>query len=129
MSDSGLTSLGEYVTAAVAGSLVVQIAQADNPDYNVIAIDDSAIRHYAKQLANQGIDPYRLCQHILMSLQVLYGCDENSEILRNSISLLLWQILGDPASGAPPEIYKKAARQIHRYFMSLHDEAHLIAPQ
>ena len=111
-------NLLEYLSAAVAGSLVSQIADAESNDaLRRLFDDEDAIRHYANVLAKQGIDPELTAKQILDSLELLYKA--NHKLVEQGLTNLLWDTLGDPESGKPPEIYHRAAHYVMSAFIAM----------
>jgi hypothetical protein len=113
-------NLLSYLSAAVAGTLLMQVSQAgSSEEMEILMTNTHLVREYSLLLAKQNIDPEFLALRILAALQLIYKHESNSQHIRESLSELLWHELGDPDSGAPPEIYKNAATSVLNAFLFL----------
>ena len=127
------TKLEEYLSSAIAGSLVGQIAIHRGTDlkgliHSHMSGGPSQVNALADEIANLGLDPDLLAAHTLGALVALFMQPENAELLTAQFTGLLWSILGDPKNGGgPPPIYRKAGSALHLTLLGILDP-HLIDP-
>jgi hypothetical protein len=118
--------LEEYLSTAVAGSLIGQIARArEIPFKEMFSADGSgspAVRAIATELDELGIDAELLASQALYALVALFSQQENAELITSQYTSLLWSILGDPKNGGnPPEIYRRAGCAMHLTLLGILD--------
>jgi len=119
--------LEEYLSSAIAGSLVGQIARArEIPFKEMFSTDGTAtsptIRAIATELDELGIDAELLASQALYALVALFAQEENAELITSQYTSLLWSILGDPKNGgSPPEIYRRAGCAMHLTLLGILD--------
>jgi hypothetical protein len=118
--------LEEYLSTAVAGSLIGQIARArEIPFKEMFSTDGSgspAVRAIATELDELGIDAEILASQALYALVALFAQEENAELITSQYTSLLWSILGDPQNGGnPPEIYRRAGCAMHLTLLGILD--------
>lgn len=120
------TKVEEFLSSALAGSLVGQIAAARQisfttllgPNFDGESPELSAL---ANELTDIGICPDQLATHALLALVSLFMENSNAELIVTQYTSLLWTILGDPKSGAPPEIYRRAGVAMHLALLGILD--------
>lgn len=112
----------EFVSSAVAGSLIGQIAAHRGLSLEDINYSDK-LTDMAYEIRDFGLNPHLLTEHALSALVVMFMEEANAEHLVSSITDLLWSLLGDPKSGGtkPPELYRKAGLAMHLFFLGLLD--------
>jgi hypothetical protein len=109
-----------YLSQAVAGSLIGAIAARRNQDITEFADPDSPeLRALFEELCDLGIYPQVIANHSLTALAALFCEPDNADRITTSLTDLLWTILGDPKSGAPPEIYRRAGTAMHVTLLGL----------
>lgn len=119
--------LEEYLSSAIAGSLVGQIARArEIPFKEMFSTDGTtsspAVRAIATELDELGIDAEILASQALYALVALFAQEENAELITSQYTALLWSILGDPQNGGnPPEIYRRAGCAMHLTLLGILD--------
>jgi hypothetical protein len=119
--------LEEYLSTAVAGSLIGQIARArEIPFKEMFSTDGTTssptIRAIATELDELGIDAELLASQALYALVALFAQEENAELITSQYTALLWSILGDPQNGGnPPEIYRRAGCAMHLTLLGILD--------
>lgn len=102
--------LKDFLMATVAGSIVVQRARyLGQTNEDLANVDPKNLAQLSRDCSSFGIDFEVTADHLVTSLIHLYSAECNRENFITTISRVLWEILGDPESGSPPEIYKKAA--------------------
>ena len=110
----------EFVAHAVAGALVGQVAaERDITPEDLIANRDGAINTLGHELASLGIDPDYTAKAILFALATLFMENSNANRIVDSLTDLLWTVLGPPEGGPPPEIYRRAGIAMHLAFVGL----------
>jgi len=120
------TKVEEYLTAAVAGSLIGQVAGQRNLSFaSLLGTEGDGesphLRAITAEFTELGIDPALLANHSLLALVALFAEEANAELIVSQYSSLLWTILGDPRSGAPPEIYRRAGVAMHLALLGILD--------
>lgn len=120
------TKVEEYLSAALAGSLIGQIANRRGIHYTELlgpAFDGDTpeLRELSDELTELGLCPDTLANHALCSLVALFVEQGNAELIVTQYTSLLWTILGDPKSGAPPEIYRRAGVAMHLALLGILD--------
>lgn len=103
-----------WMENAITGSLVYQRALRNGltkDEFMALGTDDS--RRYLTTIKQFGVDPAVLTRHALTALTLLFSQPKNEESMITAFMNILWEILGDPSSGTPPKIYKKAASCIY----------------
>ena len=114
----------EYLASALTGSLVAQRARKSGFDITAIEdLSDLQIRSCATEFYSLGIDPEQTAQHTICALVLLFSQPDNREQMLRCLASVLWTILGDPKSGDPPEIYRKAAIGVWYSFLITLDPA------
>lgn len=120
------TKVEEYLTSALAGSLIGQVAGHRNLSFATL-LGTNGESHQLKAIAAEftelGIDPALLANHTLLALVALFAEEANAELIVSQYSSLLWTILGDPKSGSPPEIYRRAGVAMHLALLGILDPA------
>jgi len=120
------TKVEEYLSSALAGSLVGQIAAQRRISFITLLGSDfdgesPELRSLANELTELGICPDQLANHALSALVSLFMANSNAELIVAQYTSLLWTILGDPKSGAPPEIYRRAGVAMHLALLGILD--------
>ncbi|MGA0848092.1 MAG: hypothetical protein ACO3PY_05755 [Pontimonas sp.] len=124
---SDYNHIDEYLSTAVAGSLVGQIARARNISFKEMFAADGVsisptIRAITLELDELGIDPELIASQVLYALVALFAKEENAELITSQYTSLLWSILGDPKNGgSPPEIYRRAGCALHLTLLGILD--------
>lgn len=118
--------LEEYLSTAVAGSLIGQIARArEVPLREMFTPNGSTsptVRAIATELDELGIDAELLASQALYALVALFAQEENADLITSQFTALLWSILGDPQNGgSPPEIYRRAGCAMHLTLLGILD--------
>lgn len=113
---SSPTTVRDYLSYALAGSLIGQMAMARDISVEVVLVPDSlALRSLREELTEFGLDPELLAAQALAAVTSLFIEPDNADRITTELTKLLWTILGDPESGAPPELYRHAG---HAMFLS-----------
>ena len=113
---SGSTTVRAYLAYALAGSLIGQMAMARDISAEVVLVPNSlALRSLREELTEFGLDPELLATQALAAVTSLFIEPDNADRITTELTRLLWSILGDPESGAPPELYRQAG---HAMFLS-----------
>lgn len=100
----------DHLASALTGSLVAQRALATGVKLSTAAeITPDQCRRWARELDALGLNPELLSEHAIQALVLLFSEPDNREQMLRCLSSILWTILGDPSSGDPPEIYRRAA--------------------
>lgn len=100
----------EYLASALTGSLVAQRALRDGVRPEVLNnLTPAQINAWAAEMKALGVDPERTADHAICALVLLFSQPDNREQMLQCLAKVLWTILGDPNSGDPPEIYRRAA--------------------
>lgn len=109
------------VQAALAGTLMSQLGrQRGYTAEQILDAEDSSVRHsLLLSLAELGIDIELLSENYLKSLTGLFVEPGNANRIAQDLAGILWTTLGDPSSGPPPEIYRKAGILMHITFVGL----------
>lgn len=108
----------EYLSAAVTGSLIIQRArQCGFSVTNIDEISSSHIQTWVEQLTDLGISSDVLASHSISTIIIVLSNEKTRENFLEGLEALLWEILGDPSSGNPPAIYRKAAFAIWLAFL------------
>lgn len=120
------TKVEEYLSSALAGSLLGQIANRRQIHFTTLLGpgfdgDSPELRALSDELTELGICPDTLANHALCSLVALFVEQSNAELIVAQYTSLLWTILGDPKSGAPPEIYRRAGVAMHLALLGILD--------
>lgn len=120
------TKVEEYLSAALAGSLIGQIANRRGIHFSELLGpsfdgDTPELRELSDELTELGLCPDTLANHALCSLVALFVEQSNAELIVTQYTSLLWTILGDPKSGAPPEIYRRAGVAMHLALLGILD--------
>jgi hypothetical protein len=117
----------EYLSCAIAGSLVGQVASQRRIDLSSLIspdLEDSTptLRALSDELTELGINPDALANHALCALVALFVQESNADLIVDQYTSLLWTILGDPTNGGkPPEIYRKAGVAMHLSLLGILD--------
>lgn len=100
-----------YLASALTGSIVAQrlLASGADPDTVTSRLTPEQVRYWARELDALGIDPDLLAEHTVTCLVLFLAETNNQQKIRSHLADVLWRILGDPESGDPPDIYRKAA--------------------
>jgi hypothetical protein len=125
MSDSP-TKVEDYLTSAIAGSLVGQVASHRRISFGTLLgphLDGESpeLRALSDELTELGIDPAVIANHSLLALVALFAQSDNADLIISQYTSLLWTILGDPKSGSPPEIYRRAGCAMHLALLGILD--------
>lgn len=118
------SSIEQWVTRVIAGSLLTQLAETRCVD--VEAPDASEhIAHLSNELAELGLDPEHVARHVMYAMAGLLMRPENSNALVTAFTDVLWTILGDPDRNGdkPPEIYRRAGFYLFVSFLGLFDSS------
>lgn len=126
MTSAEQTKVEEFLSTALAGSLVGQIAAERRISFTTLAGpnfdgESPELRALADELTELGIYPDQLANHALIALVSLFMENSNAELIITQYTSLLWTILGDPKSGAPPEIYRRAGVAMHLALLGILD--------
>lgn len=118
--------LEEYLSTAMAGSLIGQIARAREIPFDEIFVPGGGtsptVRALATELDELGIDSELLASQALLALVALFAQGENADLLVSQFTALLWSVLGDPKNGgSPPEIYRRAGCAMHLTLLGILD--------
>lgn len=114
----------EYLASALTGSLVAQRALRDGLRPEALEnLTPAQINAWAAEMKTLGIDPERIADHAICALVLLFTQPDNREQMLRCLASVLWTILGDPESGDPPEIYRKAAVGVWYSFLITLDPA------
>lgn len=119
--------LEEYLSTAVAGSLIGQLARKrEIPMRELFTADHEtpspAVRALALELDDLGIDAELLASQSLYALVALFAQESNAELIIAQYTSLLWSLLGDPKNGGnPPEIYRRAGAAMHLALLGILD--------
>lgn len=109
---SYLTYLGEACRGSLVGLLLMQRHGQHlpelTPDTMAKVIDETEA-----QLHDLGINALQVAESMVFAQCCLYAQGPLSERLQTSIATVLWETLGDPKSGPPPQLYRHAAARIH----------------
>ena len=120
------TRVEEYLSAALSGSILGQIANrrqihittllgpafdGDSPELNALI----------EELTELGVCADTLANHALCALVALFVEEGNADLIVSQYTSLLWTILGDPKSGSPPEIYRRAGVAMHLALLGILD--------
>jgi hypothetical protein len=110
----------QHLTTSLVCSILGQMAAAQGHDITSLLPPDSALRaQLLSELRDLPISPELLAQHTMMSLMALLADADNAARLTAAFAQLLWQVLGDPSSGAPPALYKQAGVAVHAVLLQL----------
>jgi hypothetical protein len=121
------TKLEEYLSSALAGSLVGQVARHRGTDLEDLVLghlngDNNQVTELANAITELGIDPDLLAAHALTAITALFMEPQNAATLRAQFTGLMWTILGNPKTGgAPPELYHKAGAALHMVLLGILD--------
>lgn len=121
------TKVEEYLSCALAGALVGQLAARRELDFMTLIGpnfdgDSPELRSLSDELTELGIDPNLLATHALTALVALFVEQNNADLIVGQYTSLLWSILGDPKNGgSPPEIYRKAGVAMHLSLLGILD--------
>jgi hypothetical protein len=64
-----------------------------------------------------GIRPELLAGSALSALVTMFCNEANAPKIIELLTQRLWEILGDPKSGSPPELYRKAGYSMFAFFV------------
>lgn len=110
----------DYLSYALAGSLIGQMAMARDISVEAVLVPDSlALRSLREELTEFGLDPELLAAQALAAVTSLFIEPDNADRITTELTNLLWSILGDPESGAPPELYRRAGQAMHLSFIGV----------
>jgi hypothetical protein len=120
------TKVEDYLTSAIAGSLVSQIAARRHISFGTLIGpnrdgESPELRALSDELTELGIDPSLIANHSLLALVALFAQEHNADLIVSQYTSLLWTILGDPKSGSPPEIYRRAGCAMHLALLGILD--------
>lgn len=106
-----VSPIQDYLASALTGSIVAQRLLANGADPATVTsnLTPEQVRSWARELDALGIDPDLLAEHTITCLVLFLAEIENQRKIRSHLADVLWRILGDPESGDPPAIYRKAA--------------------
>lgn len=117
---SSSTTVRDYLSYALAGSLIGQMAMARDISVEAVLVPDSlALRSLREELTEFGLDPELLAAQALAAVTSLFIEPDNADRITTELTNLLWSILGDPESGAPPELYRRAGQAMHLSFIGV----------
>ena len=122
------TKVEEYLTSALAGSLIGQVAARRCLHFRDLLGpegdgDSPELRALSDELTALALDPCLLANHSLLALVALFAQEGNADLIVTQYTSLLWTILGDPKSGSPPEIYRRAGVAMHLALLGILDPA------
>jgi len=104
----------------MAGSLIGQMAMARDISVEaVLAPNSMALQSLRTELDEFGLDADLLAEQALAAVTALFIEPENADRITTELTKLLWSVLGDPDSGAPPEIYRRAGHAMHLSFIGI----------
>lgn len=111
------------ITNAIGMSVVAQMAIKEGlvDDIEEIPFLSGEVMHklldfYSSTL---GVRPDRTAWSVMSLLSATLAHPKNTEAFVKDMADLLWTILGDPKSGDPPVIYRKAAIAVHLYIVKI----------
>lgn len=114
------TTISEYLTRALAGTLIGQRALARHLSYEQVSDSDCRVLNsLVTELDAFGVEPDVLAKQALAAITTLLIEPDNAARVTTELTRLLWTVLGDPESGEPPEIYRKAGHAMHLSFIGL----------
>lgn len=117
---SSSTSVRDYLSCAMAGSLIGQMAMARAISVEaVLAPNSMALQSLRTELDEFGLDADLLAEQALAAVTALFIEPENADRITTELTKLLWSVLGDPESGSPPEIYRRAGHAMHLSFIGI----------
>lgn len=110
--------LERYLSYALGGSLVGQIAATRliAPE-DILKPDSSELEVIETDLVDLGIRPDLLASSALSALVTMFCNEANAPKIVELMTQRLWEILGDPKSGSPPELYRKAGYSMFAFFV------------
>jgi hypothetical protein len=104
----------------MAGSLIGQMAMARAVSVEaVLAPNSVALQSLRAELTEFGLDADLLAEQALAAVTALFIEPDNADRITTELTRLLWSILGDPESGAPPELYRRAGQAMHLSFVGI----------
>ena len=110
--------LERYLSYALGGSLVGQIAATRLLSAEEILEPDSLeLQAIESDLLDLGIRPELLAGSALSALVTMLCNEANAPKIIELLTQRLWEILGDPKSGSPPEVYRKAGYSMFAFFV------------
>jgi hypothetical protein len=99
----------DYLSHALRATLVGQVAATrDIPFDRLLNPRSSEVKAIEKDLNKFGIHPDGLATNGLLALGMLINSPETANRIVDVLTEELWEVLGDPQSGSPPELYRKA---------------------
>jgi hypothetical protein len=99
----------DYLSHALRATLVGQVAATrDIPFDRLLNPRSSEVKAIEKDLNKFGIHPDGLATNGLLALGMLISSPETANRIVDVLTEELWEVLGDPQSGSPPELYRKA---------------------
>lgn len=113
--------LMRFVSKAIHASLIAQHLRTQGIDVATLDEGDPAFAAARTVIDAQGYDPTEVGRHILAALVYIFCHPENVPQLVDVFANVIWFTLGDPKSGAPPVLYKKAALHIHAAVIGILD--------
>lgn len=115
-----MNRIEEYLTCAMAGTLIGQMsAKREIPLETLVGPRSRELRQLEDDLDDIGIDPPLIAQTALLALATLFANPKDAELITDVMTKQLWKVLGDPSSGDPPEIYRRAGASIHFLLIQL----------
>jgi hypothetical protein len=81
--------------------------------------NSEALKILHADLEELGVDLSLLAEKSLSALTYLLIKSDNADLIISQLSSLLWSVLGDPESGAPPEIYHQAGSAMYLSLISI----------
>jgi len=113
MNDQRTTAL-EQVKYAITGTMLGQLALANDVSLESVTAPDSPVLQELRcTLSTSVFEPEVLAKQAMASLTDLFMKPSNAEEISRELTTLLWTILGDPESGEPPELYRRAGHYMH----------------
>lgn len=110
------TDVQSYLGHALGGALIGQMALARDISIEALLVPDSIALHTLRsEMEEFGLVPEALGRQALTALTALFIESDNADRITTELTKLLWSVLGDPKSGGPPEIYRRAG---HAMFLS-----------
>ena len=115
-----MNRIEEFLTCAMAGSVIGQMsAKRDIPLESLVRPGSKVLKQLEDDLDEIGIDPPLIAQTALLAITTLLAQQGNADLISTVLTEQLWKILGDPSSGDPPEIYRRAGASIHFLLIQL----------
>lgn len=121
------TPVSDWLSSAICGSLVAQVASKRGLDFNDLANDANRLSTETdailQELHDLGVTGTHTTEHVMASLACLFMHPHNADTVVESFTGILWSILGDPERNGekPPDIYRKAGFAMHVALLGFFD--------